>query len=148
VGGDLVRHDMLPPSVCYLRKHGAWPGGGAAWSRADRGSTGRGVKGVFDPPAPLFTPSHTVLIVEFAVFTIVLTPLTQWPCAGLRTRARSHCRFAPPLIHFTPESLTYSVPLFLKRQCDRTLLRSPWEKDAKLAQKLGQLHPFIAIFPR
>jgi hypothetical protein len=36
-------------------------------------------------------------------------------------RARSHCRFAPPLIHFIPESLTYSVPLFLKRQCDRTL---------------------------
>jgi serine/threonine protein kinase len=29
-------------------------------------------------------------------------------------RARSHCRFAPPLIHFTPESLTYSVYLFLK----------------------------------
>jgi hypothetical protein len=25
------------------------------------------------------------------------------------------------LIHFIPESLTYSVPLFLKRQCDRTL---------------------------
>jgi hypothetical protein len=39
---------------------------------------------------------------------------------GLR-RARSHCRFAPPLIHFIPYSLTYSVPLFLKRQCDRTL---------------------------
>ena len=37
-----------------------------------------------------------------------------------RRRVRSHCRFAPPLIHFTPYSLTYSVPLFLKRQCDRT----------------------------
>jgi hypothetical protein len=36
-------------------------------------------------------------------------------------RARSHCRFVPPLIPFIPESLTYSVPLFLKRQCDRTL---------------------------
>jgi hypothetical protein len=35
-------------------------------------------------------------------------------------RARSHCRFIRPLIHFTPDSLTYSVPLFLKRQCDRT----------------------------
>jgi hypothetical protein len=35
-------------------------------------------------------------------------------------RARSHCCLAPPLIHFIPESLTYSVPLFLKRQCDRT----------------------------
>ena len=36
-------------------------------------------------------------------------------------RARSHCRFAPPLIHFIPDLLTYSVPPFLKRQCDRTL---------------------------
>ena len=36
-------------------------------------------------------------------------------------RARSHCRFVPPLIHFIPDSLTQSVPLFLKRQCDRTL---------------------------
>jgi MFS family permease len=36
-------------------------------------------------------------------------------------RARSHCRFVPPLIHFIPDLLTYSVPLFLKRQCDRTL---------------------------
>jgi hypothetical protein len=35
-------------------------------------------------------------------------------------RARSHCRFAPPLSHFIPYSLPYSVPLFLKRQCDRT----------------------------
>ena len=38
-----------------------------------------------------------------------------------RPRARSHCRFAPPLIHFITDLLTYSVPLFLKRQCDRTL---------------------------
>jgi hypothetical protein len=38
-----------------------------------------------------------------------------------RARARSHCRFVLPLIHFIPESLTYSVPLFLKRLCDRSL---------------------------
>ena len=36
-------------------------------------------------------------------------------------RARSHCCFAPPLIHFIPDSRTSSVPLFLKRQCDQTL---------------------------
>ena len=43
-------------------------------------------------------------------------------CARRGTaRARSHCRFATPLIHFIPDSLTYSVPLFLKRQCDRAL---------------------------
>jgi hypothetical protein len=33
-------------------------------------------------------------------------------------RARSHCRFVPPLIHFIPNLLTYSVLRFLKRQCD------------------------------
>ena len=36
-------------------------------------------------------------------------------------RARSHCRVVLPVIHFIPDLLTYSVPLFLKRQCDRTL---------------------------
>ena len=35
-------------------------------------------------------------------------------------RARSHCRFVIPLIHFMPDSLTYSVLLYLKRHCDRT----------------------------
>ena len=38
------------------------------------------------------------------------------------SRARSHCRFLPPLILFIIYSPTYySVPLFLNRQCDRTL---------------------------
>jgi hypothetical protein len=41
---------------------------------------------------------------------------------GLPGRAQSHCRFVPPLIHFIPDSLTYSVPCFLKRQCDRNPL--------------------------
>jgi hypothetical protein len=36
-------------------------------------------------------------------------------------RARSHCRFVPSLIPSAPDSRTYSEPLFLKRQCDRTL---------------------------
>jgi hypothetical protein len=34
--------------------------------------------------------------------------------------ARSHCRFAPPHVRFTPDSRTHSVPLFLKRRCART----------------------------
>jgi fructose-1,6-bisphosphatase I len=38
-----------------------------------------------------------------------------------KLRARSHCRFVLSPIHFIPDLLTYSVPLFLKRQCDRTL---------------------------
>jgi nucleoside-diphosphate-sugar epimerase len=41
--------------------------------------------------------------------------------ARVARRARSRCRFVPPPIHFIPDSLTYSVPLFVKRQCDRTL---------------------------
>ena len=40
---------------------------------------------------------------------------------GGAARAQSHCRVVPPRIHFIPDSLTYSVPLFLNRQCDRTL---------------------------
>ena len=40
-------------------------------------------------------------------------------------RARSHCRVAPPRIHFIPDSLTYSAPLFMKRQWDRTLGGAP-----------------------
>ena len=46
--------------------------------------------------------------------------LTFFDPAG-ESRARSHCRFVLPLVRFIPDSLTYSVPLFLKRQCDRTL---------------------------
>jgi hypothetical protein len=45
--------------------------------------------------------------------------------AGGRPRARSHCRFVLPHIHFIPALRTYSVPQFLKRQCDRTLDRPP-----------------------
>ena len=44
---------------------------------------------------------------------------------GGRLRAPSHCRFVLPLIYFTPDSLTYSAPLFLKRQYDRTLGQLP-----------------------
>jgi hypothetical protein len=36
-------------------------------------------------------------------------------------RVWSHCRFVPSLIHFITDLLRESVPLFLKRQCDRTL---------------------------
>jgi hypothetical protein len=43
------------------------------------------------------------------------------PCRCGAPRARSHCRFVRPHIHFIPDSLTYAVALFLNRQCDRTL---------------------------
>jgi hypothetical protein len=35
---------------------------------------------------------------------------------------RSHCRFVLPRIHFIPDSLAYSVPLCMTRQCGQTLL--------------------------
>jgi hypothetical protein len=40
-----------------------------------------------------------------------------WRDGGM-TRARSHCHVVRPLIFFMQDSLTYSVGLFLKRQCD------------------------------
>jgi hypothetical protein len=52
--------------------------------------------------------------------------------AGARGRPRSRCRFVLPLVHFIPGLLRDSVPLFLMRQCDRTLARArdragfPW----------------------
>jgi hypothetical protein len=49
---------------------------------------------------------------------------------GQVVRARSRCRFVLPLIYFTPDSLTYSVPLFLKRQCDRIPQVVHMERDA------------------
>jgi hypothetical protein len=39
--------------------------------------------------------------------------------------ARLHSRFVMPLIHFILYPRTYSVPLFLKRHCDRTLGMRP-----------------------
>ena len=55
------------------------------------------------------------------------------------SRARSHCRFAPPLIRFIPYSRTYAVPLFLKRQCDRTLdaRRPPRRRSRPRARSAG-----------
>jgi hypothetical protein len=46
-------------------------------------------------------------------------------------RARAHCRSVLPLVHFIPDSLTYSVLLFLKRQCDRTLGLPPATRCAE-----------------
>ena len=42
-------------------------------------------------------------------------------CGAGAARAPSHYRVIRPLIHFVPDSLTYSKTLFLKRQCNWTL---------------------------
>jgi hypothetical protein len=59
-------------------------------------------------------------------------------------RARSHCRFALPLIRFIPYPRTYSVPLFLKRQCDRTP-GGPGGVPRRLGDRCG---PELAGAPR
>jgi hypothetical protein len=51
---------------------------------------------------------------------VLFAPLTGMEPQG-EPWARSHCPFALLFIHFIPDLLRYSVPLFLNRQCDRTL---------------------------
>jgi hypothetical protein len=61
----------------------------------------------------------------------------EMPGPGGSTRARSHCRFVPPRIHFPPGSLPYSVLLkvllFLNKSCDRTL-GSTWPTLARMRE--------------
>jgi hypothetical protein len=62
---------------------------------------------------------------------------------GGAARARSHCPCVLPLIHFTP----YSVPLFLKRECDLTLgaaaaadEESVWSQRYDFRELLAAVH--------
>jgi hypothetical protein len=60
--------------------------------------------------------------IDIAGLAGTLVLVTVWRFLQVRARggrrARLHCRFVLPRIHFIPDLLTYSVPLFLKRQCD------------------------------
>jgi hypothetical protein len=60
----------------------------------------------------------------------------QVRCTG--PRARSHCRFLLTLIHSIPDPLTCSVPLFLKRQRERTLGDAPEAGDLAVQRRQGQ----------
>ena len=62
--------------------------------------------------------------IGIAALVLLLFLRWQFRAAG-EPWARSHCRFALPRIQFILDSLTYSVPLLLKRQCDRTLGEPP-----------------------
>ena len=69
-------------------------------------------------------------------------------------RARSHCRFVLLRIHFIPYLLTYLVPLFLKRQWDRTLgvdgvlgQRRPATSRATSEQAPGRDPPPLPAIP-
>jgi hypothetical protein len=55
-------------------------------------------------------------------------------------RVRSHRRFVPTFVHFIPDFLRDSVPLFLKRQCDRTLAAP----RAAVAFRRGRRHRLCA----
>jgi Tfp pilus assembly protein PilV len=56
------------------------------------------------------------------------TPAACVRCSATAT-CPARCRFVPPLIHFMPDSLIYSMPLFLKRQCDLPgQLAATWAK--------------------
>jgi hypothetical protein len=82
-----------------------------------------------------------------------------------RLRARSHCHFAPPSIRLIPDLLRYSVPLSLKRQCDRNLgrrsvrslvrfgrrgccdRRAAGEKDRRVGPEVGPTSAFYRCVP-
>ena len=57
-------------------------------------------------------------------------------------RARPRCRVVPPPTHFIPGSLTYSAPLRLRWQCDRTLGRP---LHARAAGVLGRRRRRAAV---
>ena len=71
-------------------------------------------------------------------------------------RARSHCRAVLSTIHFIPYALAYSVRLFLKRQCDRTLgtkggqssYTNPSENGALRITKVGRGRIILALHHR
>ena len=65
------------------------------------------------PPTP--HPGHEVDVLALAGDAGVRLDIEA------RLRARSHCRLVLTLIHFIPDSLTETVPLFLNRRCDRAL---------------------------
>ena len=82
-------------------------------------------------------PAGTALLFDTACWH------TAMPHTGGPARARSHCcRSVPPLIHFIPVSLTYSAPLFLKRECDRTpgpdrrVVIMGWQSDKTAPQPM------------
>ena len=66
---------------------------------------------------------------------VVALTVKVYCCGG--TRARSHYRVVLPTYPLHKDSLKYSVPLFLKRQCDRTLGGATLELVAPAAMSLG-----------
>jgi hypothetical protein len=61
----------------------------------------------------------------------------EYTGAPHRPRARSHCRFALPRTRFITDLLRESVPLFLKRQCDRILPPAEGRDGHLIHDKIG-----------
>ena len=83
------------------------------------GARGPGRGGAFIRPGRRDAPLH--FLAHLVEADPAITAYASHP--RLVSRARSHCRFVPPLIRFIPCLLMCSAPLFLKRPCDRTLPR-------------------------
>jgi hypothetical protein len=59
---------------------------------------------------------------------------------GGSARVRSHRRFVRTLVHIILDPLTYLVPLFLKRQCNRTRPPAPDLVEPGRERSVGVLH--------
>ena len=117
------------------------------------GSSGQGGRAARLAPAaaPAMAPATALVVLAhraWVLSAVVCTPSQRdvEPRGGRRrggghARARSHCRFTPPPIHFIPDSLTYSVPLFLNRQCDRTLGHGPARRARRAGGAAGDALP-------
>jgi hypothetical protein len=93
-----------------------------AYSRAPGGPGGTGVS-----IAPHWSGPYTRLTLPYPGSRSPFKGGKNYSIVGCgEDRARSHCRFVLPLIHFVPDLQTHSVPLFLNRQCDRTLGEDPF----------------------
>ena len=68
--------------------------------------------------------------------------------AAVPSRLISDCHFAVQLSHFIPNSRTYSVLLFLKRQCERTLgaqRARARERGLRAPRRQGGLNPVTSL---
>jgi hypothetical protein len=65
-------------------------------------------------------------------------------CCRRTCRVRSHCHVVRLSILFTPDSLRDSMPLFLKRQCDRALAAPPERAGVARVDPLGPRDPRLS----
>jgi hypothetical protein len=109
---------------------------------------------VFEPGAAALLASAEGMLalrqlrLEGTVASAAMAAAALFALEGGGFRARSHCRFVLLLIHFVPHSLTYSLHLFLKRQCDQTLgglpVKHAPQDAAQVEGKAGAAHVMMS----